>query len=171
MKKDKAYTIYLVDDDSMYRNTLEYTLKDNLESKLTLKTFSTGEDCLKEIYESNPPDIVVLDYHLNSVSKHAMNGIKILGMLKSFNENIQVIMLSSQEKMDIAVNSVRYGAFDYVIKNESAFVRVRKIVDNIIYNIDLKRNVKTYQSWNLVAGILFLIFLSTIIISNILKHV
>ena len=61
-------------------------------------------------------------------------------------------MLSGQDNLEIAVDSIKYGARDYVIKNESAFVRMKQIVNNIIENIYLKKDLKRYSIWNWTFG-------------------
>lgn len=166
MKKEKTYNVYLVDDDSVYLDTLEYTLQSSpYSNQLNLKTFSTGEACIKEVFTTSP-DIVVLDYYLNSTSKKAMNGIKILSILKRFNRNIQVVMLSSQEKMDIAVNSLKYGASDYVIKNENAFSSIKNSINTMLCDIDVKRSSLNYQVWNIAFAILFLTALILLVVTS-----
>lgn len=163
MKSANTYQIYLVDDDNMYLNTLEHTLRQHTDSKLNLKSFSSGEDCLTQVEKAPPPDIIVLDYNLDSMTGNAMNGIKVLNKIKALNRNIQVIMLSSQEKLEVAVNCIKSGAYDYVIKNESASVRLKHGIDLIAFNIDLKKKMKQYMAWNIVLAALFLLFLVTMI--------
>jgi two-component system OmpR family response regulator len=166
MENEAVYSVYLVDDSEVYLSALEYALQDNKENKFKIKTFSTGEECLQQIYVS-APDIVVVDYYLNSTSPTAMNGIKVLDKIKAFNKNINVIMLSSQEKLEVAVNSIKFGAYDYVIKNESAFLRIKFLINRIIYSINLKKDIKRYFTWNVVMGILFLFFIIALVIFGI----
>ena len=62
-------------------------------------------------------------------------------MLKAFNPDIHVIMLSGQEKMDVAVNSLKYGAYDYVVKGDGAIEKVGKLVQKAdAFNSALKSN-------------------------------
>jgi len=165
MKKEKEYNVFLVDDDLMYINTLEFGLRNDKRNNLIVKSFSTGEACIKEAYASSP-DIVVLDYHLNASAKNAMNGMKILSILKRINRDINVVMLSSQDKMEIAVDCLRSGAFDYVIKNDVAFVRLKNSINNIIYDIDMKRNSKLYRSLNIAIGIILFVLLAIIVATS-----
>ncbi|HET8963929.1 MAG TPA: response regulator [Chitinophagales bacterium] len=151
--KNKTNQVFLVDDDETYLDTLEHNLKKNVESNVILKTFPTGEECLKELHQK--PDIVVLDYELNTKNKTALNGIEILKKIKSLNHDIQVLMLSGQDNLEVAVNCIKNGAHDYVIKNESAFVRTAHLIKNVMYNINLGREAKRYEFWNwIIAGLL-----------------
>lgn len=152
MKTGKNYNmVFLVDDDETYLSALEHNLKKNLETTFTVKTFKTGEDCLQEI--SSPPNIVVLDYELNTKNKSAKNGIEILKKIKSLNPDVQVLMLSGQDSLEVAVNCLKNGAHDYIIKNESAFIRTSHLIKNVMYNINLSRVAKKYELWNWIIAV------------------
>jgi DNA-binding NtrC family response regulator len=119
--------IFLVDDDQMYLKALENEFKKN--GNFEIMTFDTGEECLKNLHLN--PDIVVLDYFLNSEKKESVNGFNILVKIKETNPNIQVIILSSYENVDIAVNCIKYDAFNFIVKNETAFVRLKHTIKQI----------------------------------------
>ena len=97
METNKKSLVFLVDDDNVYLNTLEHNLSKNSPGNITFKKYMTGEQCLKELQQN--PDIIILDYQLNSKDKTAMNGIEILKRIKSQNRDIQVIMLSGQDSL------------------------------------------------------------------------
>ncbi|MFB0926159.1 MAG: response regulator, partial [Vicingaceae bacterium] len=71
-------------------------------------------------------DIVLLEHNLGS-----MEGIDILKKIKSINPNIQVIILSDQEKIRVAITSLKYGAYDYVEKNDFALNRIVGLIKRI----------------------------------------
>ena len=110
----------MVDDDEMLTMAFEdyFTAK----TSHSIKTFSTGEECLKHLYEN--PDVIVLDYYLNSVSKDAANLMEILKEILKQNKNIHIIMLSGQERYGLAMQTIQKGAEQYVIKDESAFEKL-----------------------------------------------
>ena len=124
--------IYLVDDDESYLKIASHNLGQN--KSFTIKTFMTGEDVLKAL--NKKPAVIILDYFLDSEKPNAMSGIKVLQEIKQIAPDVEVIMLSGQEDIDVAVNSVKYGAIDYVVKNKSAFIRVQN---------DIKRVTKTKE--------------------------
>jgi two-component system OmpR family response regulator len=127
MAKQSAYTIFLVDDEPIQNEML----KDYLSERFlhTIKTFDNGEDALKNM--SANPDIVVLDYHLSAHKPNAKNGVEILKEIKDKYPDTYVVMLSGQDKIEVAVDSVKYGAYDYVVKGETAFSRMENIINNI----------------------------------------
>ena len=97
----------------------------------TIETFATGELCLANL--SHNPDVIILDYYLDGVDKSAMNGIETLDKIKAFDADIPVIMLSSQDKIDVAIDCMHHKASDYVVKSETAFVRLQKNDNNIFW--------------------------------------
>ena len=147
--------VFIVDDDPMQVQML----KDHLSEKLTVNitTFSTGEDCLSNLDKN--PEVVVLDYYLDSVEKNAANGIEILKKIKTRNPDTEVIMLSGQEKIEIAVETMTHGAFDYVVKNESGFVRTENKIRNVFKNLKLRDNAAMYKKATIFLGIALILIL------------
>ena len=127
MKTEKKIKLFLVDDDAVFLKSLEIEFLQNADFEI--ETFATGELCLENI--SKNPDIVILDYHLDGIDLDAMNGIEVLDEIKVFNKDIYVIMLSSQDEINVAVNCMHHKAFDYVVKSETAFLRLQSIITNI----------------------------------------
>jgi DNA-binding NarL/FixJ family response regulator len=127
MEIGKPKKIFIVDDDAM----LTEAIKDWLTRKVPhhVSTFYTGEECLKHLYEK--PDVIVLDYYLNSVSKDAANGIEILRAIKKFDPAIHVIILSGQEHYGVAAQTIQKGAEHYVSKDESAFEKIASLINEI----------------------------------------
>ncbi|MBP8782520.1 MAG: response regulator [Paludibacteraceae bacterium] len=103
----------------------------------------TGEICLKSL--SHNPDVVILDYYLDSHNKKAMNGIEILDKIKAFNPGIPVIMLSAQDKIEVAVNCMHHNTFDYIVKSETAFVHLRKAIATIIRIKETEKALSWYM--------------------------
>ncbi len=118
--------IFLVDDDALFLKSLEIDFKEH--GDFNISTFATGELCIDHL--SLNPDIIILDYHLNGIEQKAINGIETLDVIKSVNPNIPVIMLSSQDKIEVAVECMHHFAYDYVVKSETAFLRLQKIITN-----------------------------------------
>lgn len=133
--------LFLVDDDSVFLKLLEIEYLNY--GDFDIKTFSTGELCIANL--SYNPDVIILDYHLDGVDKSAMNGIETLDKIKSFNPEISVIMLSSQDKIDVAVKCMHHKAFDYVVKSETAFMRLQKIITAIFEYKKIEKKLSWYM--------------------------
>lgn len=122
--KTKKIKLFLVDDDVVFLKLLEIEFLE--QEEYLVETFSTGELCLEHL--SNNPDVIILDYQLDGVEKTAMNGLQTLDKIKAFNPEIPVVMLSSQDKIEVAVDCMHHRALDYVVKSETAFLRLQKII-------------------------------------------
>ena len=140
MKSEKI-KLFLVDDDILFLKSLEIDFLERAD--FCIETYVTGELCLENL--SHKPDIIVLDYYLDSVDKTAMNGIDTLDIIKALNPDIPVIMLSSQDKIDVAIECMHHSAFDYVVKSETAFMRLQKIITNIFKYQKLEKELSWYM--------------------------
>lgn len=138
--KDKI-KIFLVDDDAVFLKLLHIEILQMAD--FSIKTFPTGELCIKNL--SHNPDVIILDYFLNGVVKNAMNGIETLDKIKAYNPDIPVVMLSSQDKIDIAVECMHHRAFDYVVKSETAYLRLKKILTTIFSYQKIEKELKWYM--------------------------
>jgi len=141
MKKENKVKIFLVDDDAVFLKSLEIEFLANAD--FTIETFATGELVMKSI--SQKPDVIILDYHLNGIDLDAMNGIDVLDKIKAFDVKIPVVMLSSQDEINVAVNCMHHKAFDYVVKSETAFLRLQKIITDIFHYQKIEKELSWYM--------------------------
>lgn len=141
MKTEKKILIFLVDDDALYLKSLEIDFLQSAEYEI--KTFATGEFCLENL--SQNPDVIVLDYYLNGIDKNAIDGLETLDRIKKENQHVPVIMLSSQDKIEVAVNCMKHEAIDYIVKSETAFLRLNKTIAEVINNLKIQKTLKWYM--------------------------
>jgi two-component system, OmpR family, response regulator len=141
MTNENKILIFLVDDDALFLKSLVIEFEESTES--VVKTFLTGERCLESISEN--PDVVVLDYHINNPDQNAINGLETLDRIKAFNPQIPVIILSSQDKIEVAVNCMKHQAFDYIIKSETAFIRLQKAITTIFHFQEIEKALSWYM--------------------------
>ena len=147
--------IFLVDDEPIQNEMLKDYISERFQYKI--KTFESGEDALKNM-DLNP-EIIVLDFHLNAHLPDAQNGVEVLKKIKELHPATQVIMLSGQDKLEVAVDSMKYGAYDYVIKGETAFSRTENILNNINELHNIKDAAASYKKvitalWIALAAVL-----------------
>jgi DNA-binding NtrC family response regulator len=141
MKDNGIKKLFLVDDDILFLKSLEIDFLEH--SDFVIETFATGELCIDNITEN--PDIIILDYHLDGIDKFAMNGIETLDKIKAYNQDIPVIILSSQDKIEVAINCMHHKAFDYVIKSETSFMRLQKNIETIFKMKKMKKELSWYM--------------------------
>ena len=117
--------IFIVDDDPMISELLKDYLVDHWSHNVTM--IGTGEECLARMHEY--PDIIILDYILNSVHKDAVDGIEILQFIKVNYPKIRIIMLSGREQLQLVTQSLHHGAEKYVLKTQDAFDQIADLVN------------------------------------------
>ena len=141
MKEENKIKIFLVDDDAVFLKLLQIEFLDHAD--FNIETFPTGELCIKNL--SHKPDVIILDYHLDGIDKNAMNGLVTLDKIKEYDSGIPVIILSSQDKIDVAVNCMHHKAFDYVVKSETAFLRLQKFISTIFQYKKMEKELSWYM--------------------------
>jgi len=140
MKNDKI-KIFLVDDDAVFMKLLEIEFLNHAD--FIIETYATGELCLKNL--SHNPDVIILDYHLDGIDKNAINGIETLDRIKAVNPDIPVVMLSSQDKIEVAISCMHHRAFDYVVKSETAFLRLQQIITTLFRYKKMEKELSWYM--------------------------
>jgi two-component system OmpR family response regulator len=133
--------IVLVDDDTVFLKMLEANLMEH--DTFDIETYPTGEQFLETI--SNSIDLVILDFHLNGINHKAMNGLETLAKIKAFNKEIPVIMLSSQDKIEVAIDCMHNGAIDYIVKSETAFFRVNQSINKLFEFKKIEKELSWYM--------------------------
>lgn len=122
MKSKPQFKFFIVDDDIFCANIYEQYLLNQDFTDVT--HFSNGNDCLDNL-DLNP-DIIFLDYDMGDLS-----GFEVLKKIKHQNPNIYVVMVSGQENIVIAVDALKHGAFDYVVKDNAVCEKLTNIIDKI----------------------------------------
>lgn len=161
MSAKNSLLIYVVEDNLIYNRLVCENLKK--QDFTNIKSFTSGKDCIAAVKAGEKPDIVVQDYGLED-----MTGIEVLVKVKKINKKTEFIFLTANENMDIAINTIKYGAYDYIIKdNNVAFSRLADKLNKVTKLIMLDRRNKLTR----LAMIILLLVLSLIIISGMLLYV
>jgi DNA-binding NarL/FixJ family response regulator len=143
MENGKIINLFIVEDNVVYATALRQFLLTNFEKyeyRVLVQAFKNAENALEYLSCENSmaPHIIILDYLLNSQYSDAMNGLNALFQLKHFNHEGEIIYLSGQKKMEVTVQLLRVGAFDYIIKDENAFNKVLQSVLECIRKMEME---------------------------------
>ena len=122
MENIKKFKIFLVDDDPFCLSLYEQHLVNLGHSDVT--TFDNGTDCLNSLTDT--PDIIFLDHNMD-----VLTGFELLKKIKRFNPNLYVVMISGQDNMKTAVDALKYGAFDYIIKGDREEEKIEDVLKRI----------------------------------------
>lgn len=153
MQKTKNPLIYIVQDNVIYKDLIVGYLQ---QKKYTnLKTFKTGEECLKAIHHK--PDVIILDYSFEGIT-----GMELMKKVQMDHPEIDFIFLSGQNNVEVAVNLMKLGAADYIVKNEKA---PENLLHSIEYLVSATRSEKVKKGFQVgVVGFFIMLFLTIMII-------
>ena len=151
MQKRTEPLIFIVEDNPVYNKlVVNYLLSKKYNH---VESFLSGEDCLKKI--DLKPDIIIQDYLLDG-----MDGIEVLKATKKIYPHTEFIFLSGQDSVDVAINTMKLGAYDYIVKDQMA---LKKMVDKISKIIAMQKLVKNNKRYK--TGIaLFLLVLALLVL-------
>lgn len=157
--------IFIVEDNELYSLSLDFGLSH--QGNYRIVTFKSGEECIANLHQN--PAVIILDYYLDG-----MNGKEALKEIKRINPEIPVIIMSNQNDVQIAVDLLKEGAYDYIAKSNYATIKLNSAIQHLLTvkeksqeNITLKLAVNKYRilSWVLlfviIAFIIFIIAMSS----------
>lgn len=158
MGANRNLLVYVVEDNKLYNKVVsDYLSKQGFKN---IKSFLSGKECVKTVKAGESPDIVIQDYHLEDST-----GIDVLLNVKKYSKTSEFIFLTANEDMDVAVNSIKYGAYDYIIKdNDVALKKVLYKIGKISKLIELEKRNKFIRK----AMIISLVILVAIVIFTFL---
>jgi len=136
MENQKYPLIFIVEDNSVYNKLIVNHLRSH--KLIRTESFLSGEECLKNI--DRKPDIIIQDYLLDGI-----NGIEVLKATRKKYPETEFIFLSGQNDIEVAINSMKYGAYDYIIKDQNALKKLTDKINKIMINHELINSNKRYK--------------------------
>ena len=130
--------ILIVDDNSDIRNILNDLIVD---AGYRTRLAANYNQALNEI-DKKMPDVAILDVKLD---KGDNDGIQLLTHIKSKNTDVPVIMISGHANIEMAVNSLKHGAFEFVEKPFDK-TRLLNFISRAVENLSLKTQNKEYEN-------------------------
>jgi DNA-binding NtrC family response regulator len=116
--------IYFVDDDLIYLKVVSHDLEK--QGYRNVRSFSNAKDIIEAVKEKNP-EIALLDYHLGGKT----TGIDVLKRIKEISPGTASIFLTASDDINVAIETMKNGAYDYVIKGDTALIRINHLLGNI----------------------------------------
>jgi len=126
------FKILVIDDEAILRDSLEVALR---TSGYEVMTERTGEEGLERFRKENP-DLVLLDHWLPGI-----NGDEVLRRIKEENPEIPIIIMTAQGSIELAVNSMKMGAFDFLVK-PFELDQVEDLIKKGLDRVRLKKEVE-----------------------------
>lgn len=147
MEKPKSPTIYLVEDDHYFCQLMEAMLNSIGYKKQYY--FNKTEDFLKAL--PGNPDIIFLDYYIDD-----LNGLEVLKKIKQYNPQAIVIFISGQEDLNVAITTLKYGAFDYLMKSTISAEKLQAVLEKV-QEFKTSKKKKETTNFSLVSKLFTLI--------------
>jgi two-component system response regulator AtoC len=122
-----------VEDDPWYGEILEYHL--SLNPDYQIFRFNNGKECLSNLQKK--PDLITVDYSLPD-----MNGSELFQKIHQLNPELPIIVISGQEDVSTAVELLKSGIADYLVKNDNTKDLLWNAVIKIRENQSLKKEVE-----------------------------
>jgi len=122
--------IFIVEDNTAYAKTLSVFIKSTFPQITDVRIFPVGETCVTEL--DARPDLIIMDYFLDSKYTDAENGLEIIKQIRATHPEMNILLLSSQNNMEIALKTVTIYKCSYVQKDEKAFDRVEEIIKEVV---------------------------------------
>ncbi|OFX34487.1 MAG: hypothetical protein A2X08_10280 [Bacteroidetes bacterium GWA2_32_17] len=145
MNNKNQINIFIVEDNKVFTLAMKADIETAFPKMLIkIHSFETGEKCMEKFMQVMP-EIVILDYHLNSKYPEAADGIKVLDWIKKANYKTEVIMLTRDDNIDIALKSFKHGALDYIVKTETKFRKINYSLFNFFKIMEARRETKIYK--------------------------
>jgi len=146
-----TFKIFIVEDDEIFAKTLKHYL--SLNTDYEVEIFTNGKSLLKNLYKN--PSAITLDFYLPDYS-----GMDLLKKIQEFNSDIPVVIVSGQQDISTAVELLKKGVYDYVLKDEDTKNRLWNIMKNIKEKVLLKYKInkleeeieKKYEYGKLIKG-------------------
>lgn len=153
MNKQEQTSIFIVEDNKLFTLALKADIEVAFAQRnIQIFSFETGEECMEKFKEVKP-EVVILDYHLNSLNLDAANGLKVLDWIKKENNETNIIMLTSDDNIDIATNAFKHGACDYVVKTSTKFKKINYSLFNLFKMMEAKKEARGYKQLLMAASI------------------
>ena len=153
MAVKKNNLIYVVEDNKVYNKLVSEYLKN--QNFTNVVSFFSGEECIEAVKKGNAPEIIIQDYFLEK-----MNGIDVLRKVKKLSPESEFIFLTNNESMEVAVNTIKFGAYDYIIKDRITLDKVMDRIQKISKLKNLEKRNKEIQKYILLStGVLVLIII------------
>ena len=130
--------ILIVDDNADIRNILNELI---IDAGYQTRVAANYAQALKEI-DKKIPDVAILDVKLD---KGDNDGIQLLSHIKSKNTDVPVIMISGHANIEMAINSLKHGAFEFVEKPFDQ-ARLLNFIKRAVENLSLKTQNKEYEN-------------------------
>lgn len=158
-RADKDNLIYFLDDDLIYLKVVSHDLEK--QGYRNVRSFNTAKDIIDAVKEKQP-DITLLDYHLGGKK----TGLDVLKKIKEISPESANIFLTASDDINVAIATMKNGAYDYVIKGDTALIRINHLLGNICRHRRAEKKIKVVLWYKIIIVFLILLFATLLSINS-----
>jgi DNA-binding NtrC family response regulator len=159
------FVVFIVDDDAKFLAMMKHYLETKSIFNLDIHTYLKGEDAIEHLNLN--PDVVILDYYFDDMNRKAKTGLEIQKEILAKVKEAKIIMISGQDDMEVALQTIRDGSYEYIIKDDKAIMRTHLTTDNILQakakELELKQNNRSLKT-TIFIMVLFIIALCAFVV-------
>jgi DNA-binding NarL/FixJ family response regulator len=126
---EKSGIVFIVEDNPAFAKTIQSFLTENFPQIKKAHIFPVGEACVMELHKN--PDLIIMDYHLDSKYYDAETGLETIKKIRTVKPEINTLVLSAQEKIDVVIEVVKENKCSYIKKDVNAFKKLEEMVSEI----------------------------------------
>jgi DNA-binding NtrC family response regulator len=147
MSTPDSINLLFVDDDTGYMAIAQQLLTKYQGKKFNITWKQNGISALEELAQNeNGFDMILIDYYLPEI-----NGLTVAAQIRDRKIDTPVIFLTSNRDFRLAIEAMKYGIEDYVVKDDAVDSVLPRTILNILERVYLKRKIAEQQKTDLIA--------------------
>jgi DNA-binding NtrC family response regulator len=146
METPDVINLLIVDDDSSYIAVAQQMLSKYQAKKFSVVWKEDGNSATEELEKNTSIDMVLIEYYLPEI-----NGLHVTRSIREKNLDVPIIFLTSSRDFRLAIEAMKYGVEDYIVKDDAVDSVLPRTIVNILERVYLKRKIAQQQKTDLIA--------------------
>ncbi len=146
MESSGNINLLFVDDDASYMAVAQHLLSKYQGKRFNILWKQDGPSALAELERNQSIDMLLIDYYLPEI-----NGLEVTRQIREKNLAVPIIFLTSNRDFRLAIEAMKYGVEDYMVKEEAVDSVLPRTILNILERVHLKKQIAEQQKSELIA--------------------
>lgn len=146
MDSNAPIHLLFVDDDTGYMAVAQQLLAKYQTRTFDIAWKQDGPSALEYLATHPPVDMLVIDYYLPET-----NGLEVVRAIREKGFDLPIIFLTSNRDFRLAVEGMKYGVEDYMVKDEAVDSVLPRTIVNILERVTLKKQIQERRKGDLIA--------------------
>ena len=145
MDATSPINLLFIDDDPSYMAVAQHLLSKYQGRRFNIQWKQDGSSALEYLRAKHPADMLLIDYYLPE-----MNGLEVTKAIRQENIDVPIIFLTSNRDFRLAIEVMKYGVEDYIVKDEAVDSVLPRTILNILERVRLKRQIADQKKADLI---------------------